>query len=267
MSRRAMLAVGVVALFASPRSAAAEEKTGCLKSYVDSQALRRDGKLRAARSAATTCAQDVCDERLRTDCVQWVRELAQSVPTVVLSVKGPDGRDRTDARVTLDGAAMNVHLDGAATEVDPGEHVFGCELPEERPVAFRAVVRQGEHDRPLRFIFPPHEAEGGSPRGGSARPIPAVVYALGAVGATGVAMWATFGLWAIYGSPGVKQLSQCSPSCSVDDKSAVARKLDVAGIAAAVGVVALGVGGVLYATRPTVAFVQGGAVVGGTYVF
>ncbi|MCW5832063.1 MAG: hypothetical protein KIS78_06380 [Labilithrix sp.] len=272
LSRTLLVAAAIASL--PLRSARADTKQECLSSYVEAQRTRRLGKLRAAREAATSCSRVECPDAIRGDCVAWSRELETSVPTVVVSVVAPDGSERADARVLLDGEEIATKLDGRAIEVDPGEHVFRVELEGAPPIEQTIVIRQGEHDRAVRLSarpappIPQRQAPEPppAPATSTARPVPPIVYVLGALSVAGAATWAGVGFSAIYGSPGVKELDECSPRCRPNDRVIVERELDVAGIAGAFALVTGGAALYFYLTRPSsgVAVVpaRGGALVG-----
>ncbi len=124
----------------------AKDKLACVSSYEDAQRLRLANKLLAAREQLRVCRGDVCPGLVRNDCEKWLGEVAESLPSVVLSARDGGGRDLFDVKVTIDGAPLRAGLDGTAVDVDPGAHtivfVRGSDTKEER-----VLVRQGEHNR------------------------------------------------------------------------------------------------------------------------
>lgn len=248
--------LAAAALEGAARTARADDKRACLDAYVNVQRARNEGALRRARAAAIVCARDACPERLRADCVEWLRELDENVPTVVISVVDAAGGSLPEARVDLDG--VRVDGLGRAVEVDPGAHLLRATLPGRPLVERRLVVSQGERSRAVRLVLGgpiepvTTDAEPASSVGGS-RPITPATYIASGVSLVGFGVWAAFGLSALYGSPSVSTLDACSPNCARDDVDRVNRALDIAGVGAGVGVVGLGIATYLYLTRPTVA--------------
>ena len=230
------------------------DKRACLSTYVEAQANRQAGKLLARRAAAVTCGSDSCPDMLRGDCVTWLRELDASIPTLVLSASTADGRDLTDARMTLDGHSIGRRATGEAIAVDPGEHVVACEADGYRRNELRLVAAQGAKDRAVHFEMEPAREPAPGPDLASvrARPVRPVTYVLGAVGLASLGVWAGVGASAFWGNPSVETLARCKPNCSPGDRSDVQRKNELADIAGGVAVLALGGALALYLTRPVV---------------
>lgn len=245
-----------IAFLASPRGALADDKRSCLSSYVEVQRAKNAGKLLDARDAAIACSRQVCPVRLQTDCLAWLRELDASIPTVVVSVVGPDGATRLDARVSIDG--KDVPIDGHAVPLDPGRHSVRASLTGADPLEQSLVVMQGERDQSVRIVFPVFGHMDDSPASSPApppattsRPTPPLVFVFGAIGVAGIGTWAVLGATTLWGSSGLRKLDECTPNCSRDDADAVALKLDIAGVGAGVGLVGLGLATYFYLTRPT----------------
>jgi hypothetical protein len=249
--RLPVVAFVLASLLAGPAARAGEEdKRACMKAYVDAQSLRADEKLRAAHDAANVCARAVCPPLLRNDCVGWAHDLEGMTPTVVFSAVDGRGHDRADARVTVDGA-IGARLDGAATPLDPGEHVVRCELAGETPIELRVVLHEAEHERPVRCEFPSAPTTAVPPV--LVRPVPASVYALGAVGVVAFGAWAWFGGSAlIWGHPSLRTLHDCQPGCPTSDRDTVHTELVASDVAGGVALVALGATAYLYFTRGAV---------------
>src|SRR5262245_15626009 len=124
------LAPALAALFAVGAQAANQDsKQDCLDSYVQAQVRQKEGALRAAREALLVCSQPACPAPIPADCGRWLTEVDARLPSVVIAARGPDGNDRTDVTVSLDGKPLVDKLDGKALAVDPGAHVLRYELP------------------------------------------------------------------------------------------------------------------------------------------
>lgn len=221
------------------------------------------------------CARAVCPGLLRDDCVGWARELERITPTAVFSAVDGRGNDRPDARVTVDGDVA-ARLDGAATTLDPGEHVVRCELAGEAPIDMHVVLHEAEHDRPVRCAFPPHGARGSAPTTasstappGAARPVPASVWMLGGVGVVALGAWGWFGGSAlVWGHPSVPTLHECQPTCPTADRDSVHTELVAADVAGGVALVALGAAAYLFLTRgPVVVPTRDGLLAGWLLAF
>jgi hypothetical protein len=158
MRRGLLLAFGVACAVASsaPPAAlalAADVKTECLAAADQGQSLRDDGKYGKAHDAFSTCARDVCPKVVARSCTQWLRELDDATPTVVLGAKDAAGNDVPRAHVTLDGEPLTDVLDGKPLPVDPGEHVLRFTLPGSAPAESRVVVRAAEKNRAVTVTF------------------------------------------------------------------------------------------------------------------
>ncbi len=241
-----MLATGDVAR--------ADEKSVCLASYVDAQARRQDGKLRAAREALLACARESCPARLRADCVTWLAQVEASTPTLAFAARDAAHKDLSLVRVTMDGMPLLARLDGHAVPVDPGEHEFVFVGDGGAAVTVRAVVVEGERHRTIEVTIPPPAApeRAGAPPSPAppARPVPASVLVAGGAAAAAAGVGAYFLLSGLYGHPGRDELLACRRSCATGDVDAVTRKLVAADVSFALALVAAGVGVVLYLTRP-----------------
>jgi hypothetical protein len=228
---RAMGPVAIaIALLATTPFAFADDKAECLSSYVGAQELRRLGKLGAARDEAARCGRDACPVRLRDDCVTWVRELDTSLPSVVLSARGSGQVDVIGARAFIDGAAVPGALDGRAHPLDPGAHSIRVEAEGWSTVETSIVLGEGEHARPVPLVLQPVAPP---PRQGRSL-LPMMIPA--GVAAVGVGVFATFGLWGYYGSPGYQSLHQCEPMCSASDVETVRTRFFVSDIGLGVAI-------------------------------
>jgi hypothetical protein len=138
--------------FAAP-AARADEKEACATSYEKAQKLRRDGKLKDARQEVLTCGNEKCPAVLIPFCVQWLREIDATMPSLVIVARGPRGEETEAVRVLIDGAVAASSLDGRPITVDPGKHHLRYELEGAKPIEEDVLVHAGEQNRRLSPVF------------------------------------------------------------------------------------------------------------------
>lgn len=125
----------------------------CLSSFDRSQALRREKNLLEAKKELVACSQQSCPGVVTVKCQQWLEEVKESIPTVVITAK--DGnKDIFDVQVSIDDVARMESLDGTALELDIGPRkirvVRGKET-QERTV----LISEGAKNRMITFDFTP----------------------------------------------------------------------------------------------------------------
>jgi hypothetical protein len=188
---------------------------------------------------------------LRTQCAQWVAELEQQTPTVVLVARGPQGEDVVAARVVLDGREITQRLDGKAIAVDPGPHTFRFSIDGAPPHEETVLVTQGEHERRVVADFRrATTATASTPSSPTTRPapIPAAVPILAGVAVAG------FGTFAVAGLLGLSEKNaldaqQCKPDCPQAEVTKAQNKFLVADIGLGVGAVSLVVSAIWLLTK------------------
>ena len=217
------------ALLVAPVSALAEiTKDQCVDANTKAQALRRDGKLAAARDQLLTCGDVHCPGIVRDDCAQRLDELERAQPTVVFDAKDSLGNDVSVLRVTIDGHALAERLDGSALAVDPGAHVFTFEVAGQPIVARRIVLHEGEKSRrehvlvgtapPTPVTMTPQSSPSATPITAPPQPLETPVdsgpsgrktlgIVLGGAGIAGIALGSIFGALTIVSSNNSK--SEC----------------------------------------------------------
>src|ERR1700722_6810474 len=137
MRRGLLLALGIACGLVPRAARGADPKAECLAAADQGQSLRDDGKYRRAHDAFVTCSRDACPKVVSRSCVQWLRQLDDATPTIVLGAKDDTGADLTTANVTIDGQPLAESLDGKPLPVDPGEHVLHFERSGSDPVDVR----------------------------------------------------------------------------------------------------------------------------------
>lgn len=242
--------LAIVALIGSVSAIASADTTPqqCIAHNEKSIQLRAHHELQAAREELLSCTQPACPTEIRSECEKQLATVNAELPTVIVSAKDPSGADLIDVRVTIDGARTVDKLDGTPLTLDPGAHVFRFETPKANAEA-RALVREGEKDRPIRVtigeqVVAPHET----------RKSPAFRIAgasVAGVGLAGIIVGAVFG--GLASSSWSASRGECkSPSDCANHPKAVADHDDA----------------ITFATISTIGFVAGGiAIAAGGAIF
>ncbi len=264
--RAVLLAIATffVASLASPqpKSPSSEVKKACVAQADQGQALRGQGKLSAAKEQFARCSRDECPGPLRQDCATWMNEVVQAMPSVVVGARDAAGKDLVDVRVTIDGKAAAERLDGQPILLDPGVHQVRYQRDDGTFIEERVVVRAGEKNRALTAKFPGPAGAGAAPVGtrpvkptkagpkaGAASGPPVLAWVLGGVGVAALGTALYFNLTA---SSDVDNLRKtCAPRCEQSQVDSVRTRYTVAGVAAGVGVVSLGVAAYLFLSKPS----------------
>jgi hypothetical protein len=223
--------MGCVCVLA-PGGASAEEvtKETCVDSHLQAQSRRLEGRFIEAEESLRTCANEACPEIVQRDCVQWLEEVQDQVPTVVFEAFDEDGAVR-DVKVTHAGRVLAASLDGMAVELDPGTYDLVFELPDGRRRMRRVLVRQADRNRAIGVDFAEHEESGDD---WVLRVPPAArVSGVATVVATGVA--AGFGASALIRQSHAVQ--SCAPACREQVSRQIAARAAVADVAGGVAVV------------------------------
>lgn len=208
----------------------------CEASSVKAQRLRLSHALVDARREALSCAASDCPTVIRRDCDRWVGEIDALIPTVVLVAQDASGADMHDVSVKMDAKDLKTSLDGAGIQVDPGLHVFTFIAADGARVEVRAVLREGERNRPLVASFPNNAPP---PALRSSGP-PVTTWVFGGISVVAFAAWGYFGLRAISEYDDLK--ASCGPTraCDPADVGAARDKMSIADVAFGVGVVSAG---------------------------
>jgi hypothetical protein len=227
----------------------------CLAAYDGGQAARDERRLVKARDQFAICASDACPAALRGDCITWLREADEILPSIVLRAVDEGGRDETRLDVNLDGVGLEHALDGRAIRIDPGPHTLRLTGPGYEGIEEKLVVAEGEKDRVLvvhlkrlgpapNIARPPEEP---APRRGSL--VLPIVLGAGAVLAFGGATF--FYVRGIHDGNELRSTCGSPPRCAQSDADAAHSKLVVGDIFAGIGIVAAAVAAYLVVTRPS----------------
>jgi hypothetical protein len=254
----ALVAASFVGMLAdSARAGPDDVKRACIAAADQAQTLRMDGKLTAAREQLARCSRDECPKLLRKDCSQWMNEVVAALPSVVVGARDASGQDLVAVRVSIDGQVVAEQLDGKPIPVDPGVHMFRYEPENGKPIEKKVVVRAGEKNRALTVQLatptpsgevPKHSPPSRTPaadEGGA----PTLAYVLGGVGIAALGAAAYFDWTA---SEDVVSLRDtCAPDCEQSQVDSVRNRYTLAGVAAGVGVVSLGIATYLFLSSST----------------
>jgi hypothetical protein len=246
----------------------------CFASPLEGQKLRKEGKLLEARQRFATCSHRTCPAEIVRACVRWKGEVDAAIPSVVLAARDAEGRDLTDVQVSIDGKPT-ADVSPLAIELDPGAHEFAFQRVSDPAVHRRALLREGEKNRPLVVELPSHRAplpaapppetapteatpaparpvapppQKTEPEKEEQRPVPTVTWILVGAGATALAGFATFAELGL----GARASDHCDTGCTQSQYDKVTTELRVADASLAVGVVSLAAAALLYLGRPAV---------------
>jgi hypothetical protein len=183
----------------------------CLEEAVRGQQLLRSRRLRDAIGPLTRCARDVCPGVVRRDCAMWLEEAETALPTIVLAVRDPTGRDVVDGRATVDGVPVADALSGRALPLDPGPHAVRVETATGLAVERTIVARENQKGREvvldLAEVAPPPSRRTGQRRAA----VPTLTYVSGGIAIAAGATSAIFGAQA---------LSERASQCDADHRCA-----------------------------------------------
>jgi len=243
----------VVTLSPEPaRSALPPDTQTCLDSYAESQRLRRAGQLVAARRALLVCSQAECPEVVKTDCLPWLGEVEQALPSIVVVAKDQAGADTLAVRVTIDGTVVAETLDGRPMVLDPGAHQVRFELGTAPAIEQTIVAQEGVKNRRIDVSFAP--ASSPVPAATPAPPVPQpppeppdrgtpiVGYVIAGVGVLALGSFAVFGLMGKAEADEYDDTCAPTKTCDEDEVDGTRTKLLVADVSLLVGIAALGVG-------------------------
>ncbi len=231
-----------LALFAIAPSVHAVEKAECVRSHVAGQERRLEGKLLEAQREFRICARAGCPEVVARQCVPWLQELEQRIPTVVIAIQDQTGADVRGTTVLLDSQPWPEARTGRAVALDPGEHVVAVRGDGFESVSQRVMVREGDRARRITLRVATRTQAEPAPRD-QAEPSgsPVIAYVLGAVG---IAALATGGYLFVTARSDAQELrDECAPHCGESEVDDVRTRLRWATVAGAIGVVSLGAGG------------------------
>jgi len=251
---RRLAAVGLlgltlgVTLGPATASAAPPKTQECLDTYSDSQRLRKAGQLRDARRALLVCSQDQCPAVVRTDCVPWLTEVEEALPSIVVVAKDASGHDTVAVRVLIGDEVVAESLDGRPLILDPGSHQVRFEHGSETPIERTIVMQEGVKSRRVDVSFAPDlPAATAAPKAippdqPGERGEPVAGYVLTGVGVLALGSFAVFGLMGKAEADEYDETCAPTKTCDEDAVDGTRTKLLVADVSLLVGIAAVSVG-------------------------
>jgi hypothetical protein len=229
--------LGMVALGTLGTSAPASAQTPaeCAQAYESAQRLRIRKHLRASLEQLKVCAAPACPAAARDDCATWLTEVAQELPSVVITLRGPGGESVTGVNVALDGDPLPTGP--GAIDVDPGPHTFRFEAVGQPPIVREITIGEGEKAREVAVTLP----------GSVTSTSPLLPYVLGGAGVALAVAGSAFEIWGLSKRAAV---DACQPPCSLmtydADKGAAQRTFLAGDLLLGAAISAIAVGTILY---------------------
>jgi hypothetical protein len=156
----------------------------CKADYQDAERQEQAGRLIDARKLLAGCARKACGKAMLASCTEMFNRVDAEVPTFVPRVLDDP---RTDIEVKVDGETVTSKLDGESIPLDPGLHTFTFAAGGGVFATRKLMIVEGMHDRPIAVTMhaadnnaehppenPPAGGEAGKPSG-PVTPEPAAV--------------------------------------------------------------------------------------------
>lgn len=235
----------------------APSKGLCVDSHLEAQQAQSQGRLVFARERAAICADSACPRLVVDDCVRWLSDLDQRMPSVVFDVR-VDGDANASATVSVDGNIVSNWARGESLRLDPGEHEVRFELKPHQPVTRHVILGEGMRFRVVNAEFSTKKRgapgrvaaprSGMSVRSQTERPTPMIIYPLLAAGAA----VAVLGIASeIIGASKEHDLYKtCNPYCTDAELKPTRTAYLVGDLALAVSGLSLASAGIIYVARP-----------------
>lgn len=234
---------GLVALV-SPPAAAQDVKRECIDASTAGQTSRDAGALLKARAQFVACARDACPNVVRASCSQWLSDVEQQLPSVVIRAADSAGVDITDGSAKIDGS--EVPLDGKPISLDPGPHLVTVEAPNGSHLEKKVLLAAGEKSRLIELraaaaLPPPTSAEPPTapptaPRDASS----SASWGPWLLGGTSLVALGSFTFFAVSAKSELHRLeTTCSPACRAADSDVGRRDAVLADVSLGVSVAAL----------------------------
>ena len=254
----AWCSVSALAFAEVPTTAAAPTRAECLADHERAQDARLAGQLLPARAALRRCSAAACPPLVSRDCVLWLDEVDQQIPSVIFRAT-KDGEDVVTLRVREGDNVLTESLTGSPLQLDPGPHHFVAELTGFRALDATYVLQAGDKGRVVRFDFVSPKPGASAPLSRPSsplltppehRPTPTATYVLGGATAGAIVTGAVLGGLALAKRKDIQE--DCSPLCQDRDVRSVKNLALGADIAWALALLGGGATVYSYVTRPSV---------------
>jgi hypothetical protein len=244
----AFCAISAAACVALPSLANAQGDSGAAESDACFTAAER---LREARAELEICARDVCPRVARTDCRNWLADVAGEQPTILIApheVHGTEVHDVHGVRAIIDGSIIAENADATPMAIDPGRHRLHLERAGAEPLEQDIDVLEGEKERVVHVYW---RGQPPAPRP-TVRETPPAVYLLGTLGIGAAAVGTYFEVAGL--SRRADLTSSCQPlrTCAQSEVNAARDLTRVGDVTIGAAVLLLLSAGYLYFTRPVV---------------
>lgn len=221
-----------------------EETQACVAASTQGQIDRDEGRLLAAREQLLSCTRELCPAIVRRSCADWLTELAERIPSVVVRVQEAGKDELPEVSVTLDDRPLA--LDGRPLPLDPGTHVLAVQAREGSADQRSFLVAEREQGRLIVVELParspphteaPHVAPKPIPKPIASLSVPVMSWVLGGLGVIGVGAFTVLRVDVANELHALERT--CSPHCSADQRDNAKREALVADISLGVGIAAL----------------------------
>lgn len=157
MKRLAVASFVSTLLWSTSAFAQDADQKACMRGFEQGQSLRRDGKLVEARENLIACAREMCSKVVAVKCEEWLGEVADEIPSVVVVAKTGGGKDIISAELRIDGESVASELDGRPIELDPGSHQLELTVAGTKKTD-KILLSEGEKARRVEFVVGPATA-------------------------------------------------------------------------------------------------------------
>ncbi len=217
----------------------------CAAAYEQTQRARKAGMLQQALSEAIACAQSSCAKLLQVDCSQWMDELREALPTVVVDVRTADDREVPNAEVFVDEQLLDSALRGRAITLDPGVHKLRVEASGQTiRQSFVAVEGRKNQVVAVRLAAPERRTEPSATVGASGKSDPQMSSRQKTALALAVVATAATVSWGYFGLSGLSRRNElerdCGGFCDVEGRESIETKFLVADLSLLVAAVSGG---------------------------
>jgi hypothetical protein len=256
----AALAV-LVGTFSSAASGGEADAARCVSAAERGQRQRDEGRLVESRATLASCGEEACPVVVRRECLRWLAEVDERLPSVVLAVKDRAGKDVVDAALSVDGKPLSAANRGREFPLDPGQHRIVAKRAGAPESQETIIVREREKGRTLSLVLDTQAATPSertpSERTPGSRPVPVFTWILAGTAVLGGASVAYF---YSTGAARVHELrDSCAPRCTASEVADAERSLGIAHLSLGIGIAAAVGALVVYLVRPEEAARQSAA--------